>query len=122
MRGAARAIFSSALASQSETARAYVDGGLSLWTSVWSAEIERKLLAPGEHLRFDTDVLLRGNLRDAGMAFSKLVLAGVMAPNDARRRLGLPPIAGLDQPEVTMPGGAAAATGPDNDGEDQADA
>lgn len=103
-----------ALASQSETARAYVDGGLSLWTSVWSAEIERKLLAPGEHLRFDTDVLLRGNLRDAGMAFSKLVLAGVMAPNDARRRLGLPPIAGLDTPEVTMPGGAAAATGPDN--------
>jgi HK97 family phage portal protein len=111
-----------ALASQSETARAYVDGGLSLWASVWSAEIERKLLQPGEYLRFDTDVLLRGNLRDAGMAFSKLVLAGVMSPNDARRRLGLYPIDGLDEPKVSMPGGAAAATGPDNAGEDNPDA
>jgi HK97 family phage portal protein len=108
-----------ALASQAETARAYVDGGLSLWTSVWSAEIERKLLQPGEFLRFDTDVLLRGNLRDAGMALSKLVLGGVLAPNDARRRLGLPPIAGMDTPTVSMPGGAAAAVGPTDTNEDQ---
>jgi hypothetical protein len=49
------------------------------------------------------------------MAFSKLVLAGVMSPNDARHYLGLPPVEGLDTPAVTMPGGASAATGPDNE-------
>ena len=111
-----------ALASQAETARAYVDGGLALWTSAWAAEIERKLLAPGERLHFDVDVLLRGNLKDAGQSLSKLVLGGVMSPNDARRRLGLPPVAGMDQPTLAMPGGASAAVGPDNDGEEQEDA
>jgi hypothetical protein len=45
-----------------------------------------------------------------------------MSPNDARRRLGLYPIDGLDEPKVSMPGGAAAATGPDNAGEDNPDA
>jgi hypothetical protein len=55
-------------------------------------------------------------------ALAKLVLAGIMSPNDARRRLGLYPIDGLDEPKVSMPGGAAAATGPDNAGEDNPDA
>ncbi len=100
-----------ALASQAETARAYVDGGLAMWVAAWSAEIERKLLAPGERLRFDVDVLLRGNLKDSGASLSKLVLGGIMAPNDARRRLGLPPIEGLDEPKLVMPGGASAGVG-----------
>lgn len=107
-----------ALASQAETARAYADGAVAQWVTAWTKELERKLCVPGERVQFDTDVLLRGNLRDAGMAFSKLVLAGVMSPNDARRRLGLEPVEGLDEPKVSMPGGATAATGPDNDGGD----
>jgi hypothetical protein len=73
-------------------------------------------------VRLDTDILLRGNLKDAGMAFSKLVLAGIMSPNDARARLGLAPVEGLDVPMVSMPGGAAAATGPDNSPEDSPNA
>jgi HK97 family phage portal protein len=108
-----------ALSSQVETARAYVDSGLSMWSAAWSAEIERKLLAPGERLCFDKDLILRGNLKDAGQALAKLVLAGIMSPNDARRRVGLPPMSGLDQPTVSMPGGAAAATGPGETNEDQ---
>ena len=103
-----------ALASQSETARAYVDGGISQWVNAWESELTRKLCNPGERVRLDVQVLLRGNLRDAGMAFSKLVLAGVMSPNDARHYLGLPPVAGLDEPRMSMPGGASAAVGPDN--------
>lgn len=109
-----------ALASQVETARAYVDGALSQWVNAWESEITRKLCGPGERARFDVDILLRGNLRDAGMAFSKLVLAGVMSPNDARKRLGLEPIEGLDTPTVSMPGGASAATGPNDESEDNA--
>lgn len=109
-----------ALASQVETARAYVDGALSQWVNAWESEITRKLCGPGERARFDVDILLRGNLRDAGMAFSKLVLAGVMSPNDARKRLGLEPIEGLDTPTVSMPGGASAATGPNEESEDNA--
>jgi HK97 family phage portal protein len=112
-----------ALASQSETARAYVDGGLSQWVNAWESELTRKLCNPGERVRLDVDVLLRGNLRDAGMAFSKLVLAGVMSPNDARKRLGLEQLEGLDEPKVSMPGGASAAVGPENpDAEGDADA
>lgn len=109
-----------ALASQVETARAYVDGALSQWVNAWESEITRKLCGPGQRARFDVDILLRGNLRDAGVAFSKLVLAGVMSPNDARKRLGLEPLDGLDTPTVSMPGGASAAAGPDADGDQNA--
>lgn len=111
-----------ALASQVETARAYVDGALTQWVSAWESELTRKLCAPGERVRLDTDILLRGNLKDAGMAFSKLVLAGIMSPNDARARLGLAPMEGLDTPMVSMPGGASAATGPDNNPEESGNA
>ena len=100
-----------ALASQSETARAYVDGALAQWVSAWESEITRKLCRPGEHARLDVDVLLRGNMRDAGMALSKLVLAGIMSGNDARHRLGLPPQEGLDDAKVSMPGGMSAVQG-----------
>ena len=102
-----------ALSSQSETARAYVDGALAQWVTAWESEITRKLCGPGEHARLDTDVLLRGNMRDAGMALSKLVLAGILSPNDGRKRMGLPPIAGeqFDIPSVSMPGGMSAVQG-----------
>jgi len=105
-----------ALASQSETARAYVDGALAQWVSAWESEITRKLCRPGEHARLDVDILLRGNMRDAGMALSKLVLAGIMSGNDARHRLGLPPQDGLDDAKVSMPGGMSGVQG-DNAGE-----
>jgi HK97 family phage portal protein len=104
-----------ALSSQAETARAYADGAIAAWATAWESELTRKLCGPGETVRIDTTPITRGNLRDQGMAFSKLVLAGVMSPNDARHYLGLPPVEGLDTPAVTMPGGASAATGPDNE-------
>jgi HK97 family phage portal protein len=109
-----------ALSSQSETARAYADGAIAAWATAWESELTRKLCRPGEFVRIDTTPIVRGNLRDAGMAFSKLVLAGVMSPNDARHYLGLAPIAGLDTPTVSMPGGASAAAGPDNVGDENA--
>jgi HK97 family phage portal protein len=107
-----------ALSSQSETARAYVDGALAQWVSAWESEITRKLCNPGQHARLDTDILLRGNMRDAGMALSKLVLAGILSPNDGRRRMGLPEIEGLDMPSVSMPGAQANQDAPDGSNED----
>jgi len=98
-----------ALSSQAETARAYADGAIAAWASAWESELQRKLCAPGERVHIDTTPITRGNLRDQGMAFSKLVLAGIMSPNDARHYLGLPPIDGLDTPTVSMPGGASGA-------------
>ena len=104
-----------ALSSQSETARAYADGAIAAWVSAWESELTRKLCRPGESVRFDVTPITRGNLRDQGMSYSKLVMSGVMSPNDARHALGLPPISGLDTPKVSMPGGADAAVGPDEE-------
>lgn len=107
-----------ALSSQAETARAYADGAMAAWASAWESELTRKLCRPGERVRFDLTPITRGNLRDQGMAYSKLVLAGILSPNDARHALGLPPVAGMDIPSVSMPGGAAAQTGnPDAEGD-----
>jgi HK97 family phage portal protein len=109
-----------ALSSQAETARAYADGAIAAWASAWESELQRKLCAPGERVHIDTTPITRGNLRDQGMAFSKLVLAGIMSPNDARHYLGLPPIDGLDTPTVSMPGGASGAVvdgNPDAEGD-----
>ena len=110
-----------ALASQAETARAYSDGAIALWASAWESELTRKLCRPGERVKFDITPITRGSLRDQGMSYSKLVLAGVMSPNDARHMLGLPPVAGLDTPTVSMPGGASAEVGnPDAEGDQNA--
>lgn len=109
-----------ALSSQAETARAYADGAIAAWASAWESELQRKLCAPGERVHIDTTPITRGNLRDQGMAFSKLVLAGIMSPNDARHYLGLPPMDGLDTPTVSMPGGASGAVvdgNPDAEGD-----
>lgn len=111
-----------ALTSQSETARAYADGAIAAWASAWESELTRKLCRPGETVKIDTTPIFRGNLRDQGMAFSKLVMAGVMSPNDARHYLGLPPVAGLDEPKVSMPGGNSAAVGDNPDAEGDANA
>ena len=97
-----------ALASQSETARAYADGAIAAWATAWESEITRKLCAPGEYARIDTRPITRGSLKDQGMAWSKLVLSGIASPNDAREAIGLEPMEGLDMPTVSMPGGVAA--------------
>lgn len=108
-----------ALASQAETARAYADGAIAAWAHAWEAELTRKLCAPGEFVKLDTRPITRGSLKDQGMAWSKLVLAGIATPNDARLAIGLPPLEGLDVATVSMPGGASAVSG-GPEGEDNA--
>lgn len=110
-----------ALASQLETARAYVDGGLAQWVAAWEAEVTRKLLPEGQRLKIDTRPLLRGNLRDQGIALSKLALAGVLTPNEAREVMDMPEHEDGDELKANMPGAGAAAVGNDtNDGSQNA--
>jgi HK97 family phage portal protein len=110
-----------ALSSQAETARAYADGAISAWATAWEAELTRKLCAPGEYAKIDTRPITRGSLKDQGTAWSKLVLAGIASPNDARLAIGLPPLLGFDTPSVSMPGGASAvAFAPDTEGQSNA--
>ena len=58
----------------------------------------------GPEAMLDTDALLLGNFVDRIDAFQKAVMAGIMAPNEARVRLGLMPLEGLDDPKPLMPG------------------
>jgi len=103
-----------ALTSQAETARAYADGAISAWATAWESELTRKLCAPGEYAKIDTRPITRGNLRDQGMAWSKLVIAGIASVNDARLAIGLPPIDGMDTPQTVMPGAASSILAGDN--------
>jgi hypothetical protein len=98
-----------ALTSQAETMRAYTEGGILQWVRAWEAEFTRKLLPPGQFLKFDVDALLLGNFVDKADAFQKVVMSGIMAPNEARVRLGLPPLDDLDDPKPLMPGAGSGA-------------
>jgi HK97 family phage portal protein len=97
-----------ALSSQAETMRAYCEGGIMQWVRCWEAELTRKMLPPGQFLKFETDALLLGNFVDKVDAFQKAVMAGIMAPNEARVRVGLPPLDDLDDPKPLMPGAGSA--------------
>ena len=108
-----------ALSSQAETMRAYQEGGILQWVRAWESELTRKLLPPGQFLRFDVDALMLGNFVDRTDAFQKAVMSGIMSPNEARVRLGLPPLSGLDDPKPLMPG-AASAVADNNTGADTA--
>lgn len=88
----------STFASITELARAYWDGCLAHWTAAWSDEIRRKMLAPGQRVVWDTRDMLKGSLLEQVQALRSAVEVGLMTANEARERLGLNPLAGLDEP------------------------
>jgi hypothetical protein len=67
-------------------------------------ELTRKLLPPGQMLHTDLTPITIGDFRTAGRAYAQLVQVGVLAPNDARRRMGLEPWPGLDEPKPVISG------------------
>jgi len=81
-----------------ELTRSYWDGCLSHWTAIWSDEVRRKLLPPGQQLMFDTRELLKGSFSDQVVALRSAVEAGLLTRNEARQRLGLATLPGLDEP------------------------
>jgi HK97 family phage portal protein len=102
----------STFASITELTRGYWDGCLAHWTAVWSEEVRRKLLAPGQHLVWDTRDLLKGSFSDQVSSLRSAVEAGLLTRNEARQRLGLPTLPGLDEP-LTPANTLVAAEAPD---------
>jgi len=88
----------STFASITELTRTYWDGCLAHWTSVWSEEVRRKLLPPGQHMVWDTRDLLKGSFSDQVQSLRSAVESGILTRNEARQRLGLQTLPGLDEP------------------------
>lgn len=107
--------------SQPETAQAYATHCLAPFCAGIDREFTRKLLPPGQTLHTDLTPITVGDFRTAGRAYAQLVQVGVLAPNDARRRMGLPVVAGLDVPKPVISGVDPNQNDP-QDAEDNADA
>jgi len=101
--------------SQPEIAQAYVTHCLAPFCAGIDAELSRKLLPPGERIKTDLVPITQGDFRTAGKAYAALIQVGALAPNDARVRLGLPRIAGLDDPAPVISGITPAANLADAD-------
>jgi len=70
--------------------RTLVDQTLRPWAKRIEAELMAKLL-PGYRVEHDLQELLRGTMKDTAKELSKLVMAGVLTPNDARWFIGMQP-------------------------------
>jgi len=96
--------------------RMYVDGCLSAWLSVWRSEILTKLASPFDTVVFDTDALIRPGMAETMAALRTAVEAGYMTRNEARERLDMGPLEGLDDPIIALNMGTGG--GQSNLGED----
>lgn len=98
--------------------RAYLDGCLSGWFAAWEAEIQRKLLGAGDAVSFDVDFIIRPSLAEQMAALRTGVESGIITRNEARDKLDLPPLDGLDDPIVAKNmglGGGQTNIGDDTD-------
>ncbi len=96
--------------------RMYLDACLSHWFAAWSAEISSKIAAQYSTVSFDTDMITKPSLAEQMAALRTGVEAGVITRNEARARLDLAPLAGLDTPIVALnmgTGGGATNIGAD---------
>jgi HK97 family phage portal protein len=71
--------------------RALVDQTLRPWARRIEAELMAKLL-PGYRVEHDLQELLRGTMKDTAKELSKLVMGGILTPNDARWFIGMQPV------------------------------
>jgi phage portal protein BeeE len=94
----------------------YVDGCIAHWCATWQAEIVAKLGSPGDVMTWDLDQLTKPSLAETMAALRTGVESGVITRNEARARLDLPPLAGLDAPTLALnmgAGGGASNIGTD---------
>jgi HK97 family phage portal protein len=92
----------SAYGSMEWLSRMYVDACLSQWIETWRAEILAKLASPFDTVVFDTDNLIRPGIAEQMAALRTGVEAGFMTRNEARARLDLEPLDGLDEPTIAL--------------------
>ena len=85
-------------ANSAEMGRQFITYTLLPWVRRWEGEIALKLLAPDERGRYrielDTDDFDRADIAARATAYSSLIAARVMNPNECRELESLPPYAG----------------------------
>ena len=100
--------------------RMYVDSCLSHWLGAFRSEVLAKLGGPGDTFDFDTDALVRPSLAETFAALRTGVEAGIITRNEARERLDLDPLDGLDTPTLALnmgTGGGSTNLGSDTSAE-----
>jgi HK97 family phage portal protein len=102
-----------------ELTRTYWDGCLSHWCAVWGEEVRKKLLAPGQRVLWDTRDLLKGSFADQVSALRSAIEVGLLSQNEARERLGMPPVEGGD--EILRPANTLVGTDETDEDGDVAD-
>jgi HK97 family phage portal protein len=81
--------------------RMYVDSCLTQWMETVRAEILHKL-APFGTMSFDIDSIVRPGMAEQMAALRTGVEAGFLTRNEARARLDLQPLPGLDEPTLAL--------------------
>lgn len=90
--------------------REHVTTCLGPWIAKRDAEVEAKLLGPGQHCRHVVDRLLTADTQTRFAAWNSAVTAGWLTPNEARAREDLPPKPGGDDLRLPLSSQPAAAT------------
>ena len=108
----------SAYGSMEWLSRMYVDSCLSMWLEAWRSEVLLKLATPFDTMYWDVDALIRPGVAEHMAALRTGVEAGIITRNEARDRLDLEPLEGLDEIIVALnmgTGGGKSNIGDDTD-------
>ena len=90
--------------------RMYVDHCIEHWAAIWRSEILHKLASPFDSVAFDLDLLQRPSMAEQMASLRTGVEAGFITRNEARARLDLDPLPGLDDPIVAKNMGTGGGT------------
>jgi HK97 family phage portal protein len=101
---------SNAYGSMEWLSRMYVDSCLSHWLGAFRCEVLAKLGGIGDTFEFDTDELVRPSLAETFAALRTGVEAGIITRNEARARLDMEPLDGLDTPTLALNMGTGGGT------------
>jgi len=82
--------------------RMYVDACLQHWLHAWQVEVLLKLASPFDSMTWDLDALIRPGIAEQMAALRTGVEAGFLTRNEARAKLDLPPLPGLDEPTLAL--------------------
>jgi HK97 family phage portal protein len=101
--------------------RMYVDGCLAAWMAAVESELKAKLMNPYASVSWDTDALIRPGVAEQMAALRTGVEGGFLTRNEARAKLDLKPLEGLDAPTLALnvgTGGGASNLGSDTSEEE----
>ena len=96
--------------------RMYVDHCMRHWSAMWESEIKTKIASQFAEVSWDFDALQRPSLAEQMAALRTGVESGFLTRNEARAKLDLPPLPGLDEPTLALnmgAGGGATNIGTD---------